>query len=47
VRLVRDGDVIATSDQIFDNEDEELTLYSWDASDKLAEPRSSVKVDKA
>lgn len=47
VRLVRDGDVIATSDQIFDNEDEVLTLHKWAADDKTAEPTSSVEVTRS
>ena len=37
VRLVRDGEVLATGADVIDPSDE-VTLYRWDASDKLGEP---------
>ena len=47
VRLVRDGEVIASGSAVVDNPDEELTLYRWDATDKTADPAKATKVDNA
>jgi hypothetical protein len=46
VRLVRDGDVIATSDSVFADPDEELTLYRWEAAKKLDKPLDAKKVKR-
>jgi hypothetical protein len=46
VRLVRDGQIVGESDQVLEDPDEELTLYRWDADDKLAEPQQSSVVPK-
>ena len=46
VRLVRDGEVIATSDSHFADLDEEFTLYRWDASKKTDAPLEEKKVKR-
>lgn len=46
VRLVRDGEVIATGSSIVDDPDEELTLYRWPADDKTATPSKADKVQR-
>jgi hypothetical protein len=39
VRLVHDGEVVATGDSVVD-EGEKLSLHRWPADDKLSEPVS-------
>lgn len=38
VRLVHDGEVVATSTSYVTDPDEELTLYRWVAGEKTAKP---------